>query len=130
MAIFKKESFWESWLSFIKRLFDPLVLSVIIICILLSWASYSADNNIVKICFSVLAMLATGVLGAKGLHYYESGKLEEKGKSAIRSLKLMMNDLARFEKRVKTFLPIKSDSDELGITKTHFEEIVDKIRTL
>lgn len=98
------------WQVFINILFHPLILTTLGLSILgtyLSTLYYKEETKSVAVLFSILASLAAGILGSVTLDRYKEATgnrvLVKKGKSAVRNLSLIVDQLHRLRIRLSEF---------------------------
>jgi hypothetical protein len=126
----------NKWKDFSSVLFDPWVLIMLILTVGSIILAKDQTNKLVISVMNVFIALFSGVLGAlllkRWLDLTESRALVIRGKSAIRSLKILLNAIAQLEKRVIKFTEehreVNGASKELVLT--HLEEVADKTNAL
>ena len=118
----------DKWSDFIDIIFDPWVLVLIFSISIFFNLTIGETNNTVSSLLFVLITLCSAVLGGRITKYWseinDSSVLVARGKAAVRSLKLLLGDISRLEKRVSNFT---HNDDEIEnhpkVTKRNYEEI-------
>ncbi len=119
----------SKWISFIGIALDPwtLVLSIGVLLLFL-FSIDQTDKKITSLLF-VLITAASAILGGRITKHWvdisDGGVVVARGKSAVRSLKLLLRNISALEKRVSLF--IGSDGDikiHPEVTKRNYEEII------
>lgn len=100
----------EPWRVFINIFFNPVVLVTLILSIFgtyLSTLYYKDDTRIIAVLLSILASIFAGILGSVAFDRYKeitgNNILMKKGKSAVRNLSLIVDQLHRLRIRLFEF---------------------------
>lgn len=100
----------EPWRVFINIFFNPVVLITLILSIFgtyLSTLYYKDDTRIIAVLLSILASISAGILGSVAFDRYKeitgNNILMKKGKSAVRNLSLIVDQLHRLRIRLFEF---------------------------
>src|SRR6266568_3349530 len=130
---------WMSWLSFFEVLLDPV--GIILLGFTLGLIVYETSNSADLQKFPLLAVIVTGLVsifgGVTGAYLpkgfsriSEGGILVTRGKSAIRGLTLLLQNLNNLEGRVGAYLSrAHSAKADLNIT-TSYEEVISRCTQL
>jgi len=130
---------WMSWLSFFEVLLDPV--GIILLGFTLGLIVYETSNSADLQKFPLLAVAVTGLIsifgGITGAYLQkgfsrisEGGVLVTRGKSAIRGLTLLLQNLNNLEGRVASYLSrAHSANADLNIT-TSYEEVISRCTQL
>ncbi len=119
------------WRAFLKVLLDPWVLLLAVIAVLTARASLSASPPSAAAALTLVASVASGLLGGRAAQRWGSLTEEHvifaRGKGAVRSLKLHLGSVADLERRTRMFLAHCSGEDTGRQTfspEMAFEEVV------
>jgi len=100
----------DPWKIFVNILFHPVILITLIFSVFgtyLSTLYYKDETKTVAILFSILASLSAGILGSIVFDRYKevtgNSILVKKGKSAVRNLSLIADQLHRLRIRLSEF---------------------------
>jgi len=135
----KVKTLKQRWILFLDIVLDPWVLfllvSVIGLVILSAAIPYTIEAELTKsvltIIISVVSSLLGGIFAQKWNESTEEQVLVARGKSAIRSLKLMILNIEQIEKRVRVYLKRLSKVElNQELFKSQFEEIIEKCKIL
>jgi hypothetical protein len=130
-----KHSLKEKWKGFFDIVFDPWVLLMTIATIIFICYSLNTDNKELIAISTLIISLCSGLLGGiivnKWSHLTELKVLVVRGKSAIRSLKLILLNISNIEKRTKIYIAsINENNNEFKLITSYFEEIIEKCNIL
>jgi hypothetical protein len=127
----------KRWAIFVNVLLQPDILLLILLTVGLHYVSTipsqppAPQNQIVNTTFTVLIALLSGITG--GLisvrleQLTEESLLAARGKSAIRSLKLLLQDISSIEKRLSTHKQhINRNTPEFNRIINSYDEIIDR----
>ncbi|MDO8958071.1 MAG: hypothetical protein Q7V48_07535 [Deltaproteobacteria bacterium] len=127
----------ERWASFLTIICDPLVLIFLVLTILLGIFLKSQQDPVVIAALTIIITLISGILGAilkgKWNEITEEKVIVTRGKTAVRSLKLLLSNILSLEKRVCEYLFRSQDEQsKMGqspeVIKTYLEEIIGRCR--
>lgn len=127
----------ERWASFLTIIFDPLVLTFLVLTLLLGIFLKSQKEPVVIAALTIIITLISGILGAilkgKWSEITEEKVIVARGKTAVRSLKLLLSNILSLEKRVCEYLFRSQDEQaKMGqspeVIKTYLEEIIGRCR--
>ncbi|TQV82843.1 hypothetical protein [Aliikangiella coralliicola] len=116
------------WKLFGSMLFDPWTLILAIAVLALLWLSYGQPDPKFATVLNILIILSSTIVGARVTKQWseinDGGIVKEKGKSAVRNLKLLLRNIEALDIRVRTFKENSSDSPiETKLIQNNFEEI-------
>jgi len=118
----------ERWKVFLSIFLDPWTIMLIISVVVLFSFSIGEKNQTITSLLFVLITAASTILGGRITKHWvditEGGVVVARGKSAVRSLKLLLRNIAALEQRVSTF-GILNDGVEINleVIKRNYEEI-------
>ncbi|MBI5326487.1 MAG: YrzE family protein [Ignavibacteriae bacterium] len=130
-----KISLKEKWVNFFNLIWDPLVVFLVILtAIFIYFSNIPLNKNILSVLILIITLvsgLLGGVIANKWAEMTEFKVLVARGKSAIRSLKLILLNVAKIEKRTNEYI-IKLDKDnkEYKLVVCNFEEVMQNCRIL
>jgi hypothetical protein len=130
----------DSWKSFIKTIFTPwIIILVLAVFFIIRWSIDEANklvtNNLLVSLLSVFISILSGIVGAilykRWTDFTESGKLAVRGKSAIRNLKMLLNNITQLREKVITFICPRLEKEHSKETPEIFmREIIDRCTNL
>ena len=134
------QSLRHKWSSFLNVLLDPWVISLLVLTIIL-WiylnrisSNQSSNRDVIAILttiVSVVSGLLGGVIANRWSQMTEMKVLVARGKSAIRSLKLILLNISNVEKRTKEYIQIiDEENSEYKLIVSNFEEVIEKCNIL
>ena len=138
----QKESssdFWEDWNEewrfASEAVVSPATLVVLISTVILGWVAINQhDGILLAAIFTLGTSVAAGILGAviwdRWIRLTGRSVLVDKGKSAIRSLKLLWRNLNACQGRVTTYLDRRKTGVSGDIVNTWLEEEIQRLATL
>ncbi len=118
----------KRWEVFLSILFDPWTIMLIIcVSVLFSYSIGETNQTIASLLF-VLITAASTILGGRVTKHWveitEGGIVVARGKSAVRSLKLLLRNISALEQRVSRFGVLSNESEiNAEVTKRNYEEI-------
>ncbi|MEW8266849.1 MAG: hypothetical protein AB2731_11970 [Candidatus Thiodiazotropha sp.] len=124
------ENLKTRWKSFFSVILDPWTLVLIIgVIFLFTYTLGITDKTITSLLF-VLITIASAVLGGRITKHWmditEGGIVVARGKSAVRSLKLLLRNIFALERRVSNF---SANLDEIEnhpvVIKRNYEEVIE-----
>ena len=129
------DSLWNRWKAFIGVALDPWTLLLLVGTIYFVATSLGQTNMFTAALLTVVAALAAGLLGARVQSHWtnltEGPVLVARGKSAIRNLKLLLNNVASLEGRVRQYLQrYAGEGGDKEPIRLCFEEVVEKCNVL
>lgn len=130
-----KESLKDKWCNFFNVLFDPWVIIMLAATILLIIYSSETDNQELETIINLIISLSSGLLGGiianKWAQMTELKVLVARGKSAIRSLKLILLNISNIERRTKEYIAyLDKENIEHKLITSNFEEMIEKCNIL
>jgi len=138
----QKESFsdfWEDWNEEWRvasaAVVSPATLVVLISTVILGWVAINQhDGLLLAAIFTLGTSVAAGILGAviwdRWVRLTGRSVLVDKGKSAIRSLKLLWRNLNACQGRVTTYLDRRKTGVTGDVVNTWLEEEIQRLATL
>lgn len=135
-------SLGTKWGNFLKVIFDPWVLLLLIITVIfIYFSSESADpkgtpvdpktSALLTLIITLIAGLLGGVIANRWAQETELKVLVARGKSAIRSLKLILLNISNIENRTKAYIVrLDPENKEYKLIISDFEEIIEKCNIL
>ena len=129
------ETLKTRWTTFAGIMLDPWNLLVTIGLIVLFSVSSPELSNLTSALISALITIASAVLGGRVTKQWvditEGGVVIARGKSAVRSLKLLLRNIAALEARVTTFMNKRDEIEKHPeVTTRNYEEIVETCNLL
>ncbi|MEI7509035.1 MAG: hypothetical protein WCJ62_06170 [Flavobacterium sp.] len=133
----EKKTLCNKWKDFFNVVLDPwvLILLAATICfICYSNSPNTKDKNIISILTLIISLFSAiigGILANRWSQMADEKVLVARGKSAIRSLKLILINISKIEKRTKHYISqIDKEKIDFLITISNFEEIIEKCNVL
>jgi len=137
----QKESFsdfWEDWNEewrvASEAVVSPATLVVLICTVTLGWVAINQRDGLLAAIFTLGTSVAAGILGAviwdRWIRLTGRSVLVDKGKSAIRSLKLLWRNLNACQGRVTTYLDRRKTGVTGNVVNTWLEEEIQRLATL
>lgn len=131
----KQIKLYERWITFVKMVFDPWVVLLTIFLALLLDFSVGSESGTLKLIFTILVALVSGLLGAilikKWVDLTDEKLMIVRGKLAIRSLKLLFFNLLQTEKRTKKYIERLNEKElNYNLINCNFEEIIERCKLL
>lgn len=125
----------EKWEHFLQIIFDPWVLIFLVATLVFVWiAAGQTDQTLIavlSVLISISSSIVGGVITKNWLDLTEGRVLVARGKSAIRSLKTLLANIADLERRVSQHLSRHTDNSlEVDVVKNSFEEIIGRCNVL
>lgn len=126
----------EGWIDFIGIILSPIYLSLLVASILLYLFSIKQTDGTIVAVMTLIVSLFTGILGgiyAKKWDDISSEKvIVARGKSAIRSLKLLFTSTVSLERRVCVYLERCNESNRLNreLVRLHLEDVIERCNLL
>lgn len=119
----------ERWLAFLRVVLDPWNLLLTLAVGGLFYVSLQKAEPLTSALLFVLLTLTSAVLGGRIAQQWsavtEAGVLMARGRSAVRSLKLLLRNVAALESRVRAF---RAKEEEIQkhpeVTKRNYEEAI------
>lgn len=130
-----KNSLKYKWSNFINVMLDPWVVLLLISTIAGIFYSIKIEDKNIFAILTLIISIASGLLGgiiaSRWAQMTELKVLVARGKSAIRSLKLILLNISNIEKRTKVYITrIDKDNKEHKSITSNFEEVIEKCNTL
>lgn len=120
-----KNNFFHRWENLIYVVFDPAVIILLIICVILFFVSKNQTDTTMLFILTLAMSLFTGILGSVFTKRYddifETKIIHSKGQSATRNLQFLLNNSIDLEKRIGEYL--KRFSEDVT-TKTISKEVI------
>ena len=138
----QKESFSDFWGNWTEEwrvasaaVGSPTTLVVLISTVILAWVAINQrDGLLLATIFTLGTSIAAGILGAvvwdRWIRLTGRSVLQDKGKSAIRSLKLLWRNLNACQGRVTTYLDRRKTGVTGEVVNTWLEEEIQRLATL
>ncbi len=137
----QKESFsdfWEDWNQewrvASEAVVSPVTLVALISTVILGWVAINQADGLLAAIFTLGTSVAAGILGAviwdRWIRLTGRSILVDKGKSAIRSLKLLWRNLNACQGRVTTYLDRRKTGVTGDVVNTWLEEEIQRLATL
>lgn len=129
------ESFKKRWAIFLTIIFDPWTLCFLFAAGFLLYKSLTQTNPSVSstTLFTILITLTSAVLGGRVSKQWsdvtEGGILVARGKSAVRSLKLLLSTIISLDKRIDKYLT-HEEIKQSEVAKLTLEEIKERCNIL
>ena len=125
----------DKWNNFFNVIFDPWVLFLLILTIIfIVYSSTTDDKNVLAILTLVITLLAGllgGIISNRWAQMTELKVLVARGKSAIRSLKLILLNINNIEKRTKDYIDcLDKENKEHKLISNNFQEVIEKCNIL
>ena len=125
------KNFKDKWRLFFHLILDPWTLVLTISVTLLFYFSIKQQDPVVSSLFFVLITASSAVWGGRITKHWaeitEQGVLITRGKSAVRSLKLLLRNISSLEYRINSF----TEDDELDdIARRNLEEVIERCNLL
>lgn len=126
-----KNNLCEKWKFFMTLILDPWVLISIVITLFLIYISTKPELKDFELFLNLLITLTSGLVGGIIAHKWgvltETKVFEVRAKSAIRSLKLILNSIGNLENRAVVFLErLNKENNEYDLQRNNLEEIIEK----
>ncbi len=131
--------FWEDWNEewrfASEAVVSPATLVVLISTVILGWVAINQhDGLLLAAVFTLGTSVAAGILGAviwdRWIRLTGRSVLVDKGKSAIRSLKLLWRNLNACQGRVTIYLDRRKTGVTGDVVNTWLEEEIQRLSTL
>jgi len=131
----KQTKLADRWITFIKIILDPWIIVLSIFMTLLITTSSHAENTTLKPILIFLVAILSGLIGGifmrKWTDLHDEILVIDRGKLAIKSLKLIYFNLVRTERRTKVYLRrLNENKSDFELIKSNIEEIVEKCKML
>lgn len=118
------------WKMFAGVVFDPWTIFLLITVSILFFLSANEQNRFAASLLFVLITISSAILGGRVTKHWvditEGGIVRARGKSAVRSLKLLLRNIASLETRIRNF---RFAEDEIEnhpeVIKRNYEEVVE-----
>lgn len=125
----------KQWQSFLSIILNPWVIILIIPTGFLMYQASVQTNQTITTILSLLIALSSSLLGGvianKWSAINDESVLNARGRSAVRSLKLLLINIAAIERRVLEYLSrTKDNKTTMDIAAIYLEEVSLKCRTL
>lgn len=125
----------ERWGSFFNIILDPWVIVLLIATVVFIIYSTQIKNNQILAISTLIISLISGLLGGiianRWAQMTELTVLVARGKSAIRSLKLILLNISIIEKRTKVYITcVDKRNEDYKLIKSNFEEVIEKCNIL
>ena len=124
------------WVNFLCSFFQPTVVILILLIVFLLYASYQfalqplVSNTFITI-ISILSGLVGGMIAKRLAEISEGTILVTRGKSAIRGLKALFNQVSAIENRTSIYINrLDPKNQDYKLVKNNYEEIIGKCVTL
>lgn len=129
-----REDWNEEWRVACEAVASPVTLVVLISTVILGWVAINQRDGLLAAIFTLGTSIAAGILGAaiwdRWIRLTGRSTLVDKGKSAIRSLKLLWRNLNACQERVTTYLDRRKTGVTGEVVNTWLEEEIQRLATL
>lgn len=130
-----KQTLKEKWAIFFNVILDPWVIIVLISTVAFIYYSTQTEDKkllaIITLIISLVSGLLGGIIANRWAQMTELKVLVARGKSAIRSLKLILLNISNIEKRTKEYIAsIDKENKEHKLITSNFEEVIEKCNIL
>jgi hypothetical protein len=130
-----KQNLKEKWGSFFNVMLDPWVIIMLLATVaFIYFSTQTEDKNLIAIITLIISLvsgLLGGIIANRWAQMTELKVLVARGKSAIRSLKLILLNISNIEKRTKEYIAcIDKENIEHKLITSNFEEIIEKCNIL
>ena len=130
-----RENWTQEWRVASEAVVSPAALVVLISTVILGWVAINQhDGILLAAIFTLGTSVAAGILGAviwdRWIRLKGRSVLVDKGKSAIRSLKLLWRNLNTCQGRVTTYLDRRKTGVTGDVVNTWLEEEIHRLATL
>lgn len=130
----EEPSLRERWAAFASIIFDPWAIALFVVATGLAVGSVIQTEPKVAALLTFVLSLVTGVLGAvywqRWQRLSQERTISARGKTAVRSLKLLLGHVGRIERRVRQNLGRFREDEEGTITdevvRTYLEEVIEE----
>jgi hypothetical protein len=131
----KLENLCKQWRLFLEVIFDPWNLFLIISVGALFYNSVNQTNILASTLLFILITLASAILGGRIAKQWtdltEGSIAIARGRSAVRSLKLLLRLITALEKRISEFRFNESEIEKYPeVTKRNYEEAIETCKQL
>jgi len=129
----------ERWKFFLKLIFDPWIIILIISTVLLTNLLTAQKDATIQGILTLLISVCSGIIGSvitKRLDEFTEGKIiVARAKTASRNLQNQFQNVLALENRVRTYLKRLTDTEyskqiSQEVVKTYFEEIIENCLSL
>lgn len=130
-----KQNLKDKWANFFNIMFDPWVIIMLIATFAFIYYSSQTEDKkllaIITLIISLVSGLLGGIVANRWAQMTELKVLVARGKSAIRSLKLILLNISNIEKRTKEYIArIDKENKEHKLITSNFEEVIEKCNIL
>lgn len=130
-----KQTLKDKWGSFFNVILDPWVIIMLIATVAFIYYSTQTEDKkllaIITLIISLVSGLLGGIIANRWAQMTELKVLVARGKSAIRSLKLILLNISNIEKRTKEYIAcIDKENKEHKLITSNFEEVIEKCNIL
>jgi len=132
----RKKSLKERWSTFFDLILDPWIIILIVCIVSLIVVSTSLNvessiRSILTVLISIISSLLGGIFAKRWSDINEEQIIVARGKSAIRSLKLLILNIVQIEKRVKIYIErLRQENSDFELIKNQLEEVIEKCNIL
>jgi ABC-type multidrug transport system fused ATPase/permease subunit len=117
----------QQWTDFRNTVFDPVNLSLLVALVVLFYLSPSTENGVLASLIFVLITFLAAFLGSRATQQWaaanEEGVIKARGRLSVRSLTLLLRNIAAFEGRIKSFRNAQEHIEKHPeVTKRNYEE--------
>ena len=130
----------DSWKNFIRTIFNPWIIAFFLaVFFVIRWSIDEANkfvtNNLLVSLLSVVISILSAVIGAilykRWTDFTESKVLVVRGKTAIRNLKMLLNNITQLREKVITFICPRLENEHSKETpEIVMREIIDRCTNL
>ena len=130
-----KPSIRDKLANFFNVMLDPWVIILLIAtCTFIYYSTQTKETSLIAL-FTLIISLISGLLGGiianRWAQMTELKVLVARGKSAIRSLKLILLNISNIEKRTKEYIAcVDKDNKEHKLIISNFQEVIEKCNIL
>lgn len=133
LNVIYNNSLYKKWKNFLNVILDPWVIILSLATVYFIYFSNlpgTTDKNIISILTLIISLFSAilgGILANRWAEITELKVLVARGKSAIRSLKLILLNISKIEKRTKYYISsIDKENEDFKLVISNFEEVIEK----
>ncbi|UZE92933.1 MAG: hypothetical protein IB617_02125 [Candidatus Nealsonbacteria bacterium] len=117
---FEETKLYKNWASFLQAFFSPYPLIFLVLSILSIWLSFKYKENMpFSVLVTIIAAFFSGLAGGFIKDEFSSLMLEKKGRSAVRNLESINQQIYKIRGWIKEFVKGKRAKESLKETDRH-----------